>query len=323
MNNNIKQYQEKHEKLRNAYVRYISSGSLEALDEIVVLAMDLHVAWAYSRSRNSDDAQDVLVFGATKLYHAIEKKYNDPSQSPIDPDKFSGYVHQVFKTARIDDERAKRKGKDKDALPDVSLDDIPGALEAAKQAMTKYLESVGDDPFLAVSAKEQAELFHDLLIEYCKSFMSYERTDPPHALSLYFARVIPHQLGKISYKKASSSTWAWMCMKDHTFECLTRFSEKNIQKYVSPNLEWCEVYKAKLSALCDKVSPQVPLKQVVASDIMTDRNVGHWSNELHGTISKRMFKEMRKNPDLVERAKAYIVDTDPTFGALLYGGDKK
>lgn len=323
MNNNIKQYQEKHEKLRNAYVRYISSGSLEALDEIVVLAMDLHFAWAYSRTRNSDEAQGIIVIGATKLYHGLKKKYNDPSQTPIDPDRISAYVQTVYKYALIDYIREKKKGKKQDDLPDISFDELAGAIEAAKQEVTKYLESVGDDPFQVVSVKEQAELFHDMLIEYCKTLMSYERTDPPHALSLYFARVIPHQLGKISYKTASSSTWAWMCMKDHTFECLTRFSEKNIQKYVSPNLEWCEGYKAKLSAPCDKVSPPVPLKQVVASDIITERNVGHWSNELHGTISKRMFKEMRKNPDLVERAKAYIADTDPTFGALLYGGDKK
>ena len=318
-----KKYQEKHDKLRDAYVEYINTGSHEAMDAIVALAMELHIAWAYSRTHDIDEAQDIIVIGAFKVHHGIEKKYKDPNQTPVAPDRISGYVHKIYEYTLIDYIRKKKKGKQKDALPDVSLDDIPGALETAKQAMTKYLEEVGDDPFQAVSAKERAQLFHDLLIEYCRALMNYERTDPPHALALYFARIIPHQLEEISYDVATSSKWAWMCMREHTFECLTKFSERNIRKYVSPKLAWCDEYKRKLNAPCKKVLPTKPLKQVMASAIMTERNIGHWSSELHKTISKRMFKKIRYNSDLAARAKAYIEDADPTFGALLYGGEKK
>jgi hypothetical protein len=142
------------------------------------------------------------------------------------------------------------------------------------------------------------------------------------ALSLYFARVIPHQLDAISEKRQTSPQWAWKVMHNHTLGCLTNYSEKKIRQYLSPRLAWCDAYVSQLQMPCEGVVPPRQLQEVLAQEIMTETNVSHWSSELHTRLHKETIRWLRTQPDFVKLAREYI-ENDPIMGAVLQGGKER
>jgi hypothetical protein len=323
-------YQEKHDKLKALYVQYLDTGALETMDELIVMVMQLHTGWAYGQFRNPEYAKDLIVIGATKVYEGLQKKQDDPTQKPVDPEKISGYVHRVYENTRKDMlkkiNRERQRAEDDDLLPEkrlpISLGELAETLERAYIESGWWKPVTCDDPFDILCRREKARVCHEFLAAYCRILMLLQNVPIQRALSLYFARVIPHQLDAISEKRQTSPQWAWQVMHNHTLGCLTKYSEEKIRQYLSPQLAWCDAYVSQLQMPCEGMVPQRRLQEVLAQEVMTETNVSHWSSELHTRLHKETIRWLRTQPDFVKLAREYI-ENDPIMGAVLQGGKER
>lgn len=318
-------YQRLHDELVQLYIKYLNNGSSRTLDDIVRIILDLHNAWAKKNTFNYDEEQDLLVVGATKAFKIIVAQ-REKAEDAIAPEKINSYVHQIFKNELIDIIRKHKKGKtDEDLFPQdelspISLDRLASPSDPDPKPLIDTIPDDGANPYEMLAREEKAALFHDILVEYCRLYMNRHQSDLKHTLSLFYARVLPHNLDAISDYVATSPKWAWTRMKDHSFLYLTDESESMTKEYISTDLAWCTELRSSLERDCPQLSPPKALKKTLAREIMDQGDVGHWSTELHNTIRKELFDLIQADSDLVSRAKAYIENTDRTFGGLLYGG---
>ena len=319
-------YQPLYDELTKLYFHYLDTGSSDTMDRITLLVMDLNKDWVKASTFSYDDEQDVLLVGTTKAFLAIRRSREDPEKYYIDPKSLPSYVHRIFENELTDliRRRKKRKLDEDEVAPDkmrpISLDVLPDEFsDEAVSALLTFLEAPKGDVFDQVTREERAALFHDILVEYCRVIMTVCKTDLEHALSLFYARIIPHVEDLISERIATSTKWAWGHMKGKSFLFLTDESETSVQRNIDSGLAWGDPLRGQLEADCFKVTPVKPYKAVVTEEVITAQNIGHWSKELHDKAKKKLFAIIREDPVFVSRAKAYIENTDRSFGSLLYG----
>ena len=319
-------YQPLYEELTKLYFHYLDAGSSDTMDRITLLVMDLNKDWVKASTFSYDDEQDLLLVGATKAFLAIRRSRENPEKYYIDPKSLPGYVHKIFENELTDMIRKRKKSKldEKEAAPDkmrpISLDALPDEFsDETISALLSFLEDPKGNVFDQATREERAALFHDILVEYCRVIMVACKTDLEHALSLFYARVVPHVEDLISERIAASTKWAWGHMKGKTFLFLTDESETSIRVNIDPGLAWGDPLRGQLEEDCVKVMPVKPYKTVVTEEVITEQNIGHWSKELHDKAKRKLFAIIREDPVFVTRAKAYIENTDRSFGSLLYG----
>lgn len=96
-----------------------------------------------------------------------------------------------------------------------------------------------------VFAEESRNIFGIYLQKYCQA-MTNAKAEPPRALALYYARILPHVLyimygiETIPDSKGASAAWAFEHMQEKTMEILGEQSEEEMQEWLCDSLRWSE-----------------------------------------------------------------------------------
>lgn len=178
-----------------------------------------------------------------------------------------------------------------------------------------------------VFAEESRNIFGIYLQKYCQA-MTNAKAEPPRALALYYARILPHVLyimygiETIPDSKGASAAWAFEHMQEKTMEilgeqsgkkkcrngCMIRCDDRRILEQMD-----LEIYVN---------SERKLLKDVVYTEVYDQRRIDDWSESMHKTVTELAHREIKKDKRLANWAVDHIVESDKTYN-LFKGGRKK
>ena len=178
-----------------------------------------------------------------------------------------------------------------------------------------------------VFAEESRNIFGIYLQKYCQA-MTNAKAEPPRALALYYARILPHVLyimygiETIPDSKGASAAWAFEHMQEKTMEILGEQSEEEMQEWLYDSLRWSENFWNQMDLEIYVNSERKLLKDVVYTEVYDQRRIDDWSESMHKTVTELAHREIKKDKRLANWAVDHIVESDKTYN-LFKGGRKK
>ena len=178
-----------------------------------------------------------------------------------------------------------------------------------------------------VFAEESRNIFGIYLQKYCQA-MTNTKAEPPRALALYYARILPHVLHimygieTIPDSKGASAAWAFEHMQEKTMEILGEQSEEEMQELMYDSLQWSEHFWKQMQLEIYINSERMFLKDVVYTEVYDQRRIDDWSESMHKTVTELAHREIKKDKRLANWAVDHIVESDKTYN-LFKGGRKK
>ena len=176
-------------------------------------------------------------------------------------------------------------------------------------------------------AEESSNIFGTYFRKYCQA-MTNAKAEPPRALALYYARILPHVLHIIDGTETipdsmgASATWAFEYMQKKTMEILGKQSEEEMQKSIYGSLQWSENFWNQMELEIYINLEKKRLKDVVYTEVYDKGKIEDWSESMHETVTKLAYREIKKDKRLENWAVDYIVERDKTY-KLFKGGSKK
>ena len=141
-----------------------------------------------------------------------------------------------------------------------------------------------------VFAEESRNIFGIYLQKYCQA-MTNAKAEPPRALALYYARILPHVL-------------------------------YIMQEWLYDSLRWSENFWNQMDLEIYVNSERKLLKDVVYTEVYDQRRIDDWSESMHKTVTELAHREIKKDKRLANWAVDHIVESDKTYN-LFKGGRKK
>lgn len=294
--NRSDEYRRKWDVIYDAYRAYMTGGAKDARDRFALNVYEVKIGWAKKHVGRAVAEEDVLQQSVTETLVWLSEQREELSYEDMEHT-----VNAIFR--RVNTALAGKGGTM------ISLNDEDG----------KEINIPDPEPEMEeqVIATERARLFGDLWFEYCSALVNYKQADPPHAMSLCYARVLPQIRGELRHT-GGAPTKAYEAIKDRTFSSLSDESVGEMSENLGRSLRWNDTYMARLDEPCEDTNRK--LGDTCAGAVLTVFSIRDFSRQLNGTIAGKMFRVVKKDKDYVARCKNFIQENDKTFSRYLYEG---
>lgn len=309
------------EAIQAAYEKYYASRS-DADFGILIKELDSYcISWVRKQlwrtgCYTDEKEENTLQESRIAVWELVEK---DRKASAC-RQNFSYYAFGVYKYKTWDEIRKVIANRNK--WNSVSIHEPMD--DSGRTYEDKIVSAEFDD---GAARDEQRVLFDRMFLLYCHSFLE-SSAFPPRLLALYYARVLPHLLGKIPDSKKASAKWAYEYMEGQTIGCLKADSEGYLCSMVDKTLQWGGEFCRKLqeeAELGKKVKLQkkpVILKDVVYTEVYDKGKIEDWADYMHKVAAKTFMYMLLEDAELLELADEYITHDDTLYRYIRKGGDK-
>ena len=310
-------------RIQKAYEEYMTSGADTSFNELLNLidARCIHnvrkLLWI-NGLYNDENENEIIQNARISVWEYLKKNSGDAQISG----SFEAYVYGIYNNKALDVVRkASRKRK---KFGDITSLDEMDAMENG--TIGDHIADANSDPLSMRATDEKRKLCESLFEIYVSSMMN-SKAYPPRGLALYYARILPHLLHvnfsveTIPDSKATSAKWAFSRMENQTIAFLKNDSEQEIHAYVSPNLNWGELFVEQLEEYVFVDSRQVKLKNAIYTNLYGKDKIEDWADSMHKKVIKDAAKDIMSKSELRELAIDYISERDTLF-SLVKGGSR-
>ena len=305
---------EKFQRAQELYERYFISNEEADFEEMITVLDSIYKNRVKSELRekgccDKENYEDAMQEARQGIWTRIKKQRETGELHK----EFSQYCGGIYTYKAVDIAKKKNSYEQK-------IREVKKKCKKGKEDQKSYMEVVYLDANLPdsdgtygelaadpnkknraeseVFAEESRNIFGIYLQKYCQA-MTNAKAEPPRALALYYARILPHVLyimygiETIPDSKGASAAWAFEHMQEKTMEILGEKSEE-----------------------------EMLLKDVVYTEVYDQRRIDDWSESMHKTVTELAHREIKKDKRLANWAVDHIVESDKTYN-LFKGGRKK
>lgn len=326
--------------LNRAYLDVFSAAPIISLNRS---EMDISKLRLFEISKLVFDAEEKFTDKLMSVYSALHSMESSIARETGELHKeFSQYCGGIYTYKAVD--IAKKKNSYEQKMREVKKKGKKGKEDQKSYMEVVYLDAnlpdsdgtygeLAADPNKKnraeseVFAEESRNIFGIYLQKYCQA-MTNTKAEPPRALALYYARILPHVLHimygieTIPDSKGASAAWAFEHMQEKTMEILGEQSEEEMQELMYDSLQWSEHFWKQMQLEIYINSERMFLKDVVYTEVYDQRKIDDWSESMHKTVTELAHREIKKDKRLVDWAVDHIVESDKTYN-LFKGGRKK
>lgn len=334
---------EKFQRAQELYERYFISNEEADFEEMITVLDSIYKNRVKSELRekgccDKENYEDAMQEARQGIWTQI-KKQRKTGEVRKDFSQYCGGIY-TYKAVDI----AKKKNSYEQKLREVKRKGKKGKEDQKSYMEVVYLDAnlpdsdgtygeLAADPNKKnraeseVFAEESRNIFGIYLQKYCQA-MTNAKAEPPRALALYYARILPHVLyimygiETIPDSKGASAAWAFEHMQEKTMEILGEQSEEEMQEWLYDSLRWSENFWNQMDLEIYVNSERKLLKDVVYTEVYDQRRIDDWSESMHKTVTELAHREIKKDKRLANWAVDHIVESDKTYN-LFKGGRKK
>ena len=312
---------EKFQRAQELYERYFISNAEADFEEMITVLDSIYKNRVKSELRekgccDKENYEDAMQEARQGIWTRIKKQRETGELHK----EFSQYCGGIYTYKAVD--IAKKKNSYEVVYLDANLPDSDGTYGELAADPNKKNRAESE-----VFAEESRNIFGIYLQKYCQA-MTNTKAEPPRALALYYARILPHVLHimygieTIPDSKGASAAWAFEHMQEKTMEILGEQSEEEMQELMYDSLQWSEHFWKQMQLEIYINSERMFLKDVVYTEVYDQRKIDDWSESMHKTVTELAHRESKKDKRLVDWAVDHIVESDKTYN-LFKGGRKK
>ena len=334
---------EKFQRAQELYERYFISNEEADFEEMITVLDSIYKNRVKSELRekgccDKENYEDAMQEARQGIWTRIKKQRETGELHK----EFSQYCGGIYTYKAVD--IAKKKNSYEQKMREVKKKGKKGKEDQKSYMEVVYLDAnlpdsdgtygeLAADPNKKnraeseVFAEESRNIFGIYLQKYCQA-MTNAKAEPPRALALYYARILPHVLyimygiETIPDSKGASAAWAFEHMQEKTMEILGEQSEEEMQDWLYDSLRWSENFWNQMDLEIYVNSERKLLKDVVYTEVYDQRRIDDWSESMHKTVTELAHREIKKDKRLANWAVDHIVESDKTYN-LFKGGRKK
>lgn len=309
-------------KIQKAYEAYVMSGTESSFNELLSLIDDrcIHnvrkLLWI-NGLYNDENEYEIIQNARISVWEFLKNN----GEAGMFSGSFEAYAYGIYNNKALDVVRkASRRRKNYGDI--ASLDEMD-PLENG--TVGDHIADGKSDPEIMKATSEKRKLCQDLFEIYVSSMLN-SKAFPPRSLALYYARILPHLLHvnfnieTIPDSKATSAKWAYSRMENQSVVFLKNDSEQEIHMYVSPSLNWGNVFVEQLEDNVVVGSVQMKLKNAIYTELYGKEKIEDWADSMHKKVIKDAAKDVMGKSELRELAIDYISERDSLFSMVKGGG---